>query len=240
MWDKLTEDEKEAYLKKSHTLRLAYKYKTMLYKKKIKKILPKKPANAYGQFLKEKKGMKVPEGERPLTYWASIYEQLSKEEKNKYEEKASLKKKEYIKKMDEFKNYIFDIPKKPATAFILFFKDRIPDLKAKNKDASISEFLEIAAKEWSSEEGKSKDEYNKMALQDKRRYKKQMKEFETFGYYKKDIRNQKEEDESEEERTTKRKRRSKSSKKIITKKPKSMSKTKDSKRGAKSRKKFRI
>ena len=60
MWDKLSEDEKESYLKKSHTLKLAYKYKKMIYDKKIKKILPKKPATAYGYFLKEKNNEKAP------------------------------------------------------------------------------------------------------------------------------------------------------------------------------------
>lgn len=38
----------------------------MIYNKKIKKILPKRPATAYGQFLKDRKGIKVPKGEKPL------------------------------------------------------------------------------------------------------------------------------------------------------------------------------
>ena len=51
LWDKLSDDEKDAYLKKSHTLRLAYKYKKMIYNKKIKRVMPKKPPTAYGFFL---------------------------------------------------------------------------------------------------------------------------------------------------------------------------------------------
>ena len=58
MWEQLSEDEKEKYLKKAHTCRVAYKYKKMIYDKKIKKILPKRPANASGHYLKAKKRTK--------------------------------------------------------------------------------------------------------------------------------------------------------------------------------------
>ena len=245
MWDKLSEDEKEVYLKKSHTIKLAYKYKTMIYNKKIKKVLPKRPANAYGQFLKEKKGMKVPKGEKAVAYWRPFYDQLTKDKKKKYEEKAAAEKVRYEKKMAEFKNYVFDIPKRPATPFALFVKDRIPDLKEENKDAPVTKLIKMAAKEWTSEEGVSQKKYEQKALKDKSRYKKQMKEFETLGYYKKTTRGErtpKEEEDDEEERTTKRKRRSKSSKKSNKRtrsksRGKSMSKTQDVKRRSKSRKK---
>lgn len=55
MWKKLTEDQKEEYLTKSHKCLLAYRYKKMIYNKKIKKMLPKKPIGPFQQFLKEKK-----------------------------------------------------------------------------------------------------------------------------------------------------------------------------------------
>ena len=148
------------------------------------------------------------------------------------------------KKMAEFKNYVFDIPKRPATPFALFVKDRIPDLKEENKDAPITKLIKMAAKEWTSEEGVSQKKYEQKALKDKSRYKKQMKEFETLGYYKKTTRGERtpKEEEDEEERTTKRKRRSKSSKKSNKRtrsksRGKSMSKTQDVKRRSKSRKK---
>ena len=204
MWDKLSEDEKESYLKKSHTLRLAYKYKMMIYNKKIKKILPKKPATA---------------------------------EKERYQ-----------KKMDEFKNVIFDMPKKPLNAFALFMKDRLPDLKKEkgNEKAPMAKLLKIAAKEWTSEDGVSQKKYEKKAEQDKKRFKKQLKDFETLGYYKKNYRAERttKEDDSdeEEEKTTKRKKRSSSSKKASKKtrsksRSKSKSKTQDMKRRTKSGKK---
>jgi hypothetical protein len=249
LWDKLSEDEKESYLKKSHTLKLAYKYKKMIYDKKIKKILPKKPATAYGYFLKEKKGMKVPKGERPLTYWRPYYDELSKDKKKKYEEKAAREKERYQKKMDEFKNVVFDMPKRPLNAFTLYVRDRIPDLRKEknNEKAPVAKLLKMAAKEWTSEDGVSQRKYEKKAEQDKKRFKKQLKDFETLGYYKKNYRAERttkedDSDEEEEEKTTKRKKRSSSSKKASKKtrsksRSKSKSKTQDMKRRTKSGKK---
>ena len=110
MWDKLSEDEKDHYLKKAHTCRLAYKYKKMIYNKKIKKILPKRPATAYGQFLKDRKGIKVPKGEKAVAYWRPIFDKLPKDQKKKYEEKARKDRDRYERKMAEFKNVVFDMP----------------------------------------------------------------------------------------------------------------------------------
>ena len=67
------------YLKKAHTCRVAYKYKKMIYNKKIKKMLPKRPANAYAQYLKDKKGQKIPKGEKAVQYWRKSFEELPKE-----------------------------------------------------------------------------------------------------------------------------------------------------------------
>lgn len=254
MWEKLSEDEKEVYLKKAHTCRLAYKYKKMIYNKKIKKILPKKPATAYGHFLKEKKGIKIPKGEKAVAYWYKEFEQLPKDKKRKYEDKAIKDKERYERKMEEFKNVVFDMPKRPLTAFSLYVRDRIPDLKKKNEKTPVQQLLKIAAKEWQKEDGVSQAKYEKKADYDKKRFKKQLKDFETLGYYKKNYRAEKSENkskrtrdedesetESEVERKTKKKKRSSSSSKKGSKKTrsKSKSKTQDVKRSSKSRKKSR-
>jgi len=55
LWKQLSEEEKEEYLNKSHRCQLAYKYKEMINKKQIKRILPKKPLSAFQYYLKEKK-----------------------------------------------------------------------------------------------------------------------------------------------------------------------------------------
>ena len=254
LWNELSEEEKEKYLKKAHKCRLAYKYKKMIYNKKIKKILPKKPANAYGYFLKEKKGIKLPKGENPLKYWREEFENLPKDKKKKYVEKADKDKERYKKKMEEFNNYVFDMPKRPLNAFTLYVKDRIPDLRKENQDTPTQELIKIVGKEWKKEDGVSQSKYEKKAEQDKRRFIKQLKDFEKFGYYNKNSRgeNPKKEDEDdnedeEEEKKSKRKSKKKrststnsKSSKRTSKKSKSKSKTQESKRksnSSKSRKK---
>ena len=188
LWDKLSEEEKDNYLKKAHRIKLAYKYKKMIYEKKIKKILPKRPGNAYAQFLKDKKGVKIPKGEKAVIYWKDEYENLKKNEKKKYEDRAAKEREKYKRKMDEFKNCIFDLPKRPLNAFSLFVKDRIPDLKKEKPEVQTTTLLKQVAKEWKTEDGVSQSKYEKKAELDKMRFKKQLKDFENLGYYKKNYR----------------------------------------------------
>ena len=188
LWDKLSEDEKDVYLRKAHRIKLAYKYKKMIYDKKIKKILPKRPANAYAQFLKDKKGAKIPKGEKAVKYWSDEYEKLKKDEKRKYEDRAAKDRERYKKKMEEFKNCVFDLPKRPLNAFSLFVRDRMPDLKNEKPDEPNTKLLKKIAKEWKSEDGVSQSKYEKKAEVEKMRFKKQLKDFENLGYYKKNYR----------------------------------------------------
>lgn len=219
----------------------------MIYNKKIKRVMPKKPPTAYGFFLKEKKGVKIPKGEKAVVHWLPYFNDLPRDKKKKYEEQAKLARLRYEKKMEDFKKYTFDMPKRPLNAFTLFVRDRVPDLKKKNKDANVQKLIRLAAKEWQSEEGVSQKAYERKAEQDKKRFKRQLKEFEAKGYYRTVYRAERtkdEEDESEEEeeeKRTKKKRRStssrKSSKRTRSKskaRSKSKSKTQDVKRKTKS------
>ena len=183
LWKQLPEEEKEEYLKKSHRCQLAYKYKKMLYIKQIKKIIPKKPGGPYAQFIKEKKGQKPPEGQTFLKYWSSVYEKLTPEQKAKYEEKAQKEKDLYEKKMYQFKDKVFDMPKKPRTAFSFYLSERIPELKKEKPDSLFNALIKKAAEEWQSLTEAKKDEYIKDAEKDKIRFKKQFQEFKKMGYY---------------------------------------------------------
>jgi len=210
LWDKLSEDEKEVYLKKAHRIKLAYKYKKMIYDKKIRKILPKRPANAYAQFLKDKKGEKIPKGEKAVVYWRDEFDNLKKDQKRKYEDKAAKDRERYQKKMGEFKNCIFDLPKRPLNAFSLYVKDRMPDLKKERPDEQNPKLLRQIAKEWKAEDGVSQRKYEKKAEVDKMRFKKQLKDFENLGYYKKNYRAPKGSGVSSTRSKSRRKSRSKS------------------------------
>jgi len=59
MWKKLSEEQKEEYLNKSHRCTLAYRYKKMIYNKKIKKMLPKKANWTFSTIPQRKKRTKT-------------------------------------------------------------------------------------------------------------------------------------------------------------------------------------
>ena len=200
LWNKLSEDEKEIYLLKSHRCQLAYRYKKMIYKKKIRKILPRMPRRPFLFFLKEKKGHKIPKGENWLQYWTSFYENLPLEKKKIYEEKAKKDKENYFIKMSQFKNKIFDMPKKAISPFLMYFCERFPDLKKQKPEEIAPNIAKQIAKEWQKGDKVDIDFYYIKAEKDRIRYKKQLKEFNKFGYYTRPrVRNNKENDDFDED-----------------------------------------
>ena len=237
LWKKLTEEQKEEYLKKSHRCQLAYKYKKMIYVKQIKKILPKRPGNAYTQFLKEKKGQKIPEGQNFLKYWRPIYEKLTPEEKAKYEEKAKKAKEIYDKKFEQFANKVFDMPKKPLSGFTFYVAEKMPLLKKEKPDLLLNDLSKQIAEEWQKEPEEKKAEYIKKSEEDKKRFKRQFREFKKKGYYSNnpdgDV---DEEDEKEEKKSSKKKSGSKMSSKK-SRKSASKKKDNDKKKSSKSKSK---
>ena len=88
--------------------------------------------------------------------------------------------------MLQFQDKVFDMPKKPLSGFNLYVIERMPDLKKEKPNAQSSVLLAQIAKEWN--EGKDVDQnlYNKTAEKDKKRFKKQLKEFQKLGYYTKE------------------------------------------------------
>ena len=183
MWEKLSNEQKDDYLVKAHKCKIAYIYKKMIYKKKIKKIMPKKPGSAFAQFLKEKKGQKPANGEKFIVYFRNIYENLSEAQKKKYEEKAEKAFEIYNKKMEAFEDKVFDLPKKPRSAFVLFIMDRMPDLREVNKNIPNSELLKIIGKEWKEHKNVNQRLYYKKSEKESIIFKNQLKEFQKFGYY---------------------------------------------------------
>ena len=174
LWNELNDDEKEKYLKKAHRLKLAYQYKNMIYKKKIKKYMPKKPS-ALSIYIKEnhnKKSFKESYDE---------FNNLPDEKKNEYNEKYRLEKKLYNEKMKQFKNCVFDMPKPPLNEYNLYKKERYSELK-KKKNLSPNKIKEIIEKEWEENE-EIKLKYEKITEENRKRFKKELNEFNKLGYY---------------------------------------------------------
>ena len=210
LWKQLSEEEKEEYLNKSHRCHLAYKYKKMIYKKQIKKMLPKKPLSAFQYYLKEKKGQKPPEGESFLKYWRAMFDKLSDEQKKKYEDKLEKAKEIYDKKMEKFNNKVFDMPRRPLTAFALYVADRMPDLRKEKPNKANNELIKMIAKEWQDKKKVDQSSYIKDAEKDKKRFKKQLAEFKKNGYYTKSKGKEDGEDEDEDEKKSSKKKKSES------------------------------
>ena len=225
LWKKLSEEEKEEYLNKSHRCHLAYKYKKMIYKKQIKKMLPKKPLSALQYYLKEKKGQKPPEGENFLKYWRSMFDKLSNEQKKKYEEKKEKAKEIYEKKMEKFNNKVFDMPRKPLTGFALYVADRVPDLKKETPNKSNNELIKMVAKEWQDGKIVNQSTYIKDAEKDKKRFKKQLLEFKKNGYYTKTKDKEDGDDDEDEKKSSKKKKSESKGSNKNTKKNRSSSKS---------------
>ena len=85
--------------------------------------------------------------------------------------------------MEAFEDKVFDLPKKAHSGFVLYIKDRMPDLKEENKNTPTSELLKIIAKEWKEQKNVDQEKYNRKSEKDSQRFKEQLKEFQQYGYY---------------------------------------------------------
>lgn len=234
LWKKLSENEKQEYQKKAHKYVLAYRYKKLIYEKKIKKDYPKRPLTVFAYFMKDFKHKKVPGkdiGER-MEYMRAKFEKLDKKTLRQYEEKREQAKLVYAKKVEEFQNRVYDMPKKPMSAYRIFMKERIVELMKGKKGKSVTEFIGKVADEWKNDKIVDQEKYEKLAKKDKERYIKQLKSFNKLGYYLQS------EQKVEKTTTTKKKTQSKSQKKSQKRKTqKSTQKSQRSKSAKKSQKK---
>lgn len=182
LWNKLSEDKKEIYLSKCHLQFLAFKYKELLYNKKIKRFLPKKPRSPFAAFMQFNKGIYVPEGINTVKYMHFLYNNLSSEAKKKFEVKYSQLIENYNKKIIALNNKIFDLPKKPKSSFAFYLSEKLEYLNQNNKEFDINRAIDMIFLEWSN--GKvDKSVYLEKAKKDKIRFEIQLKEFESLGYY---------------------------------------------------------
>ena len=183
LWESLSDDDKDKYLKLSHKIKICYIYKRMLYMKKVKKAQPHKPPTPLNLFTADMKGKKIPQGKTFLQYVNEEWEELEDKEKKKYEVRAEKLKKEYLKEKEKCANRVFDMPKKPKTSFQLYIADKMTDTMEKNPKKNASQVVSLLAEEWCNLSNKEKSKYNEATKKDKERYEKQKKDFEENGYY---------------------------------------------------------
>ena len=245
-WIKLSKEEKDEYLNKSKLASVAYRYKKIVFQKKINKLKPKKPAPPFSRFLHEKKGTPTPTDLKPterFAYWRDMYDKLPTDKKKKYIDAYKSAKERYEKRMEIFRNKVFSFPQRARGPFAFYIKEKIPELAEENKvgkkKLDYSQLVKEAADEWNNMKDSEKVPYYKMAKTDLLRYKRQKKEFNKLGYYMNKNLSTKGDDEDEEETqkksTKKRSKSSKSSAKRSKKSARSKSRSKRSSKKSKSK-----
>ena len=198
MWNELSENKKEEYLKRAKKIKLCYIYKKILYKKNIRKILPPKPKSAYNFFISSLKGIKPKNGENFFHMTRRLWNKMDEDKKKKFIDLAEEDLRKYEMKMEKFEDKIYDIPERAKGAFQLFIIDKFPLLKEKNKDLPTYVIFSMISDEWKKLNDDEKNTYEKMAFQEKERFLKQNEEFKENGYYsKKNFENHKEKEINE-------------------------------------------
>lgn len=185
-WGRLSKAEKDEYLKKSHRIHVAYRFKMIMYEKRVRKMMPKRPPNAFGLYLHEKRG-KAFNGDSAIAYWKEQWDRLPEKEREAYERRREEKMERYKKKKLLFESKIFDMPMRPLRAYNFYIRDRVPDLAKEKSDIPVRELLKDVGREWQDGtcNGKkiNKKLYEEYAKQDEKRYKREMEEFQKNGYY---------------------------------------------------------
>ena len=183
LWDELTEDEKEAYLKKAHKIKLCYIYKKMLFKQKRKKNMPSKPPTAYNLFVQSMKGKDIPEGKTFLQFVFEKWDKMSDDDKEVFEKKAEKLREKYDNQREKLEGKVFDFPKKAMSSYQLFVSERVIELKEEKPKAETRKLFAQCADEWNQLESAEKKKYERQAKKERERYKVQVNEFEEKGYY---------------------------------------------------------
>jgi len=184
LWKILSEDEKENYLNKCHLQFLAYKYKEFIYKNKRKELFPKKPMNLFNLYASMHKDDKIPPGIKAIDYFRNSFNDLSSKNKEKLINQYTTNLEIYKKKIKIFNNKIFDFPKKPKSAFVYYFQERINLLDKEKTNIYPKQLINIILGEYLNKNF-DKEKYIILYEKDKKRFEAEVEEFEKFGYYSK-------------------------------------------------------
>lgn len=225
LFDEMKDDEKEHYLKLAKKEKLAYEIKKREYNSKHKKI---RTPSSYNLFMSELKGT-APEKYSEKGFFEYAYrkwKQLDSTKKNKYEIEAKKLKDEADKEYQEKKSLEKSAPKKALSAYNLFIRDRLPELKKKHPKMEQTEFFGIIAEEYAKLSSTEMTKLQKRANQEKQRYEKQKSEYDIEMSEMHVTQLEKKEDKKEKEREARSKTRT-NKKNVINNKSRSKSKPKN-------------
>ena len=94
---------------------------------------------------------------------------------------------EYENKLREYKKKIFDKPKKPLNAFVMYLIERYKQIKNLNPDADYKYIIRNIALEWKEGKNINKKKYEDLANEQKILYRYKLKEYKNKGFYSNNI-----------------------------------------------------
>ena len=183
MWNELSKEEKDEYIMKAKKLKLCYIYKKLLYVKHIKKKFPTKPKSAYNLFISSIKGMKPEKNENFFSMCKKLWDNINENDKQKFTDLAEEEMRKYIKKLEKFDNKVFNLPNKPLNSFQFYVMDNYPNFNEQDNNINNMDIFKKICNEWNNLTELQKDDYDKKAFCDKKRFLKENQEFNKYGYY---------------------------------------------------------
>jgi len=216
-WDKLSEEEKEKYQRMGKRESLIYIVKKRNYDAMIRKDLGKAPSALnlyYADEAKKNDGLTLKE-------MYQKWKNADQATKKKYQNKAKDAKEEFQKKVEEFRNRVYDKPKRVLTPYNFFYKQEYKKIRDKNTDLSHKEMIKLMRETYDKYSEKQVKIYKDMADEDYADKKEYNRQYEKEGYYivkdsarkkRKTTKKEKEkakDDESEDETAQSKKKRAK-------------------------------
>ena len=177
-WKNISKEEKKKY--EDITKEIISERKKLKYLFEIvNEIKQKKPGGAYKIFLSEKANEGIFKGKKNIfKEGREMWNQLSKEEKDDYLNKAKKIKLCYIyKKILYKKNIRKNLPTKPKSSYNFF----VSSMKGKNYEKGES-FLNMCKREWDKLKNNEKEKFEIEAEKDRIKYESKMKKFQNRIY----------------------------------------------------------
>ncbi len=230
-FENMREADKEPFLKMAKKEKLAYMIKKREYDSKNKKT---RTPSAYNLFMSDLKGTDPKKYSETgfFNYAYKKWKNLEDDKKRKYEKQSQKLKEENDREYKDKSSIGKNGPKKALSAYNLFIRDRLPELKKQKPDTEQTEFFGMIAEEYAKLSDADYKKYAKRAEKEKEKYEKEKANYELEMSQMNLTQLEKEEEQKEKRRET----RSKTTKKDDTNdnyksknksKSRSKSKTKD-------------
>jgi hypothetical protein len=219
-WEKLDDDEREKYLKMEKKERLAFILKKREYNSLNRS---ERAPSAYNLFVKDLTGTDPKEYSEQgfFVYASDKYGKLSASELRKLEERSKKIKEEMMAKKNE-KAEIEELKpkKKPNSAYNIFIRERVPEIKKKFPNMIPTEVFAQCAEDFKNISGKELKVLEEKAENEKADYEKRLKKYELKleKYNEKENVNAEDKKKSKSKSNSSSKKRSKSKGKKSTKK----------------------